>query len=348
MNLKKIVLTGGPCAGKTTALKSIQEYLESKNIPVITVPESATELILNGIVPNLVSVYNFQKLVIKKQVSKEEIAETYAKLFAKDKPMCVIIYDRGIMDNKAYVENQEEFDDLLKKFELNEIDVLDNYDLILNLLSTATCKPEAYNFENKARTEKIEASKELDKRTSNAWIHHRNIETLSSDIPLEDEIGIIIQIIDSYLNNNQIKKINKYLLDDNSDISIYNKTNSEKLNITNYTIHYDNNYNYVLTKREYKNNSSFLYRVYKEEDNFITILEDRKITKEKFNEILNKNSIKKEENFEEINFLYDNLKYKICIFENYKTLQIENLMDKPLQIPNNLSIIKEKKLMKLK
>ena len=47
----KIVLTGGPCAGKTTALSKIEEHLEECGYKVMVVSESATELIKGGIRP---------------------------------------------------------------------------------------------------------------------------------------------------------------------------------------------------------------------------------------------------------------------------------------------------------
>ncbi len=342
MNLKKIVLTGGPCAGKTTALKNIKEYLQSKNILVITVPESATELILNGINPWSVPVYNFQDLVLEKQYSKETIAESYAKIFAKDEETCVIIYDRGIIDNKAYLENNDDFTKLLKNANLNEIDILDSYDIVLDLLSTATCKKEVYNLLNEARMEDVNTAVEVDRRTTKAWIHHRNLNIIPSTISLEEETKLILEIIDNFLNNKQTKKINKYLLDNNSDISIYNESNSEKVDITSYTLDY-NNYKYVLTKRKYKDNISYIYEVYTSYNNFKTYIENKKITKEEFYELLCTNTIKQKEDYEEINFLYNNLKYRICIFDNYKTLEVENLLNNKLQIPENLSIIEGKK-----
>ena len=47
----KIVLTGGPCAGKTTALARIEQDLSEKGYHVFVVGESATELIKGGIKP---------------------------------------------------------------------------------------------------------------------------------------------------------------------------------------------------------------------------------------------------------------------------------------------------------
>jgi thymidylate kinase len=49
--ITKIVITGGPCAGKSTALSKIEKHFTGLGYRVIFVNEAATELILNGIVP---------------------------------------------------------------------------------------------------------------------------------------------------------------------------------------------------------------------------------------------------------------------------------------------------------
>ena len=41
-NIKKIVLTGGPCAGKTTALAKIIQYFTYRGYVVYAQPEAAT------------------------------------------------------------------------------------------------------------------------------------------------------------------------------------------------------------------------------------------------------------------------------------------------------------------
>lgn len=41
-NIKKIVLTGGPCAGKTTALVRIIEHFSGLGYKVFTIPEVPT------------------------------------------------------------------------------------------------------------------------------------------------------------------------------------------------------------------------------------------------------------------------------------------------------------------
>ena len=49
VEIAKIVITGGPCAGKTTALARIEQDLSEKGYHVFIVGESATELIKGGI-----------------------------------------------------------------------------------------------------------------------------------------------------------------------------------------------------------------------------------------------------------------------------------------------------------
>ena len=47
--IRKIVLTGGPCAGKTTAMSWVQNAFTEKGYKVLFVPETATELISGGV-----------------------------------------------------------------------------------------------------------------------------------------------------------------------------------------------------------------------------------------------------------------------------------------------------------
>lgn len=63
-HIYKLVLTGGPCSGKTTALEELKSFLTKHGFKVFTTPEAATTLFLNGCsiadfsVPN--AAYTFQ------------------------------------------------------------------------------------------------------------------------------------------------------------------------------------------------------------------------------------------------------------------------------------------------
>ena len=76
MEFHKIVITGGPCGGKTTGLSYIEQGLTKYGYKVIFLNESATEIInsnLNYTAYN--DNYLFEKNIIKLQIEKERLYE---------------------------------------------------------------------------------------------------------------------------------------------------------------------------------------------------------------------------------------------------------------------------------
>ena len=74
-SITRIVLTGGPAAGKTTLISRIlKEFKQEDGWRVITITETATDLISGfGIKPfgNCVSLLDFQYFVLEDQLHKE-------------------------------------------------------------------------------------------------------------------------------------------------------------------------------------------------------------------------------------------------------------------------------------
>ena len=68
MKISKIVITGGPCAGKSTAMSWVQNAFTQMGYTVLFVPETATELINGGVAPwTCVTNTEFQKCQMKLQ-----------------------------------------------------------------------------------------------------------------------------------------------------------------------------------------------------------------------------------------------------------------------------------------
>lgn len=94
MGITKIVLTGGPCAGKSKAIISIKNHFEECGFNVIIINESATELINSGIKPfgeNRIDPYSFQKIIFDYQLMKERILGNSTFDNEKD---TIVIHDR--------------------------------------------------------------------------------------------------------------------------------------------------------------------------------------------------------------------------------------------------------------
>ena len=68
MEITKIVITGGPCAGKSSAMEYLDEELSRIGYKVIFVAETATELMSGGVSPlSCGSSADYQKLQMKLQ-----------------------------------------------------------------------------------------------------------------------------------------------------------------------------------------------------------------------------------------------------------------------------------------
>ena len=171
MRIKKIVITGGPCAGKTQALKYIKEYFTPKGVTVLSVPEAATELISGGIAPwTCTSKKEYQKYQLILQLQLEQIFMDAAK--AMNQEEVLIVCDRGILDAKAYI-TQDEFDEFLAEVGITEEEALCRYDAVFHLETAAKGQEEAYTLSNNhARTETVEEAVLVDDRTQDAWKNH--------------------------------------------------------------------------------------------------------------------------------------------------------------------------------
>lgn len=193
------VLTGGPCSGKTTGLSIIEQELKSRGYYVLIIPETATELISTGIRPfgNSLDLLTFQKILFKKQLNKEKLYQEVAKLIPSDK--IVILHDRGLIDNKSYITN-EQFQKLLSLFSMNEVEARDRYDAVFHLVTAANGAEEFYTLANNAaRTETIEEARRLDQLGIANWTGHSHFRVIDNSTNFERKMSRLMAEVYSSL-----------------------------------------------------------------------------------------------------------------------------------------------------
>ena len=135
MIFKKIVITGGPCGGKTTGLSYIEQELTKIGYKVVFLNESATEIILNGLTfGECKNIIEFEYNIMKLQLEKEKLYEKFCKSLPQ--PKVILVCDRGIMDCKSYIDD-EGFNILLERLKSDEIQLRDNYDAVFHLVTSA-------------------------------------------------------------------------------------------------------------------------------------------------------------------------------------------------------------------
>ena len=192
MKIWKFVITGGPCAGKTEAVKIIKQDLIKKGLKVIAVPETATELISSEITPGEVGRNKFQFLLLERSLNKEITAEKAAECFDQD---VVIIYDRGLLDGKAYMQ-AEPFMNELKKYNEDEKTVLDRYNAVFHLVTAANGAEKFYTLaNNEARTENPEEAKVLDKKVIDSWSNHKCLKIIDNSTDFENKMNRLLKEI---------------------------------------------------------------------------------------------------------------------------------------------------------
>ena len=215
--ITKIVLTGGPSAGKTTGLSWIQNAFNKLGYAVLFVPETATELISNGAAPwNCVSNLDYQRCQMRMQLDKERVYEQAARALKADKVL--IVCDRGAMDNRAYMD-ESEFACLLEEFGTDEVQLRDTYDAVFHMVSAAKGAEEFYTTENNAaRTEGIRQARELDDRLIAAWTGHPHLRVIDNATDFEEKLKRLIAEIRSFLGEPEPMEIERKLLVEYPDI----------------------------------------------------------------------------------------------------------------------------------
>lgn len=195
MKVKKIVLTGGPCAGKSEVLEKIVARYGEK---VVIVPEIATKVLSVPYEEGGVGIpgkdldwspewqEKFQEKVIFEQLWAEEDAEDLAENSKENK---IIICDRGVLDGAAYtIGGRNEF---IKNFLLSLSKCLGRYDKVIHLNSLATDRPETYKElqkSNPCRFEAIERARELDQNIAEVWMDHQDYRRIKSCDDIKEKV----------------------------------------------------------------------------------------------------------------------------------------------------------------
>lgn len=206
----KIVLTGGPCAGKSTALSWLQNEFSKRGYCVLIISETATELALAGAGMNVLNSVNYEKNIIKLQIQKEKLFEESVKNIEKYNKF-LIICDRGVMDCKSYLTDLQ-FKKCLAELNLNETQVRDSYDAVFHLVTAAKGAEKFYNFDNPARRESLEEAKANDDKTVNACIGHPHLRIIDNSTDFESKMKRLLKEVSLFLGEPQPYEIERKFL----------------------------------------------------------------------------------------------------------------------------------------
>ena len=199
MEIIKIVITGGPCAGKTEAMNLIKDTFSKRGYVVLFVPETATELITGGVCPWTTGTnLDYQICQCKLQAFKENIFHEAISTMPQDK--FLLVCDRGMFDNRAYM-TQEEFEQVMEHLDMTEAQMNARYDAVFHLVTTAKGLEDFYSLENNvARYETAEQAAALDDRLIQAWSNHPNHFIIENYLDIHQKMDVLLHRIAEFLN----------------------------------------------------------------------------------------------------------------------------------------------------
>ena len=218
-DIKKIVLTGGPCAGKTTALVRVIEHFSSLGYKVFTIPEVPTlftQAGMNYLTKNRAFFYEGEKATLEIQLMLEDKFLRMAEQCTKP---CIVVCDRGAMDISAYMA-PEMWDELTRATGTSTPQLRDRYDAVLHLVSAADGAEQYYTTANNAQRyeqmneEGLRIARLLDKKVIHAWTGHPHLRVINNHDDFETKMRRVIKEISNVLGLPQpIEEERKYIIE---------------------------------------------------------------------------------------------------------------------------------------
>lgn len=217
--IKKVVLTGGPCAGKTTALVRVVDHFSNLGFKVFTVPEVPTLYSLGGwnfLTPNRQLYYEGERAILDTQLSLENNFQRMAEVCTKP---VLIVCDRGTMDISAYM-SPDMWDDITRRAGTSSSELRQRYDAVLHLVSAADGAEQYYTTATnstryeKADEEGLRIARELDKKIIKAWTGHPHLRVINNHDDFDKKMNRVLREISNVLGLPQpVTEERKYIVE---------------------------------------------------------------------------------------------------------------------------------------
>eukprot|EP00039_Didymoeca_costata_P009229 m.121788 g.121788 ORF g.121788 m.121788 type:complete len:695 (-) comp14407_c0_seq1:217-2301(-) len=191
--IRRICITGGPCAGKTTSINRLKAFLEKRGLRVYIVQETATMLFMTGCTRQEITGndkkardkrINLETELLRLQISLEDayckIAHEHMRTSGE---MCVILCDRGTMDVSGFL-TQQEWAKVTKNVGATSVNLRDErYDAVLHLVTAALgAEPFYTTDDHPTRVESIEEARVADEKIKEAWVGHPKLTLIPNII----------------------------------------------------------------------------------------------------------------------------------------------------------------------
>lgn len=184
----RVVLTGGPGGGKTTAADLFRREIGNR---VIVVPEAATLLFSGGLprADRAAAQRSVQTAIYQLQRSLEDIQTARY-------PDRILLCDRGTVDGGAYWPDGAA--DFYESVGSTQADELSRYDAVI-FFETAARGGHGFESENRFRTESHQEAIDLDSRLRSLWSSHPHFTVIPHTASFFRKMTIGLGILESLI-----------------------------------------------------------------------------------------------------------------------------------------------------
>ena len=179
----RIVVTGGPGGGKTTAVDLFRRELGEV---VVVVPESGTILFAGGFPRSHVPgpTRAAQLAIYHVQVQLERLAMS-------DGSPALVLCDRGVLDGTAYWPG--DLNDFFREARTTRSEALARYDTVIHLRTPHDGG--GYNHRNPLRVESAAEALALDARLLDAWEGHPHRVVINAAADFRDKLDRTVRAL---------------------------------------------------------------------------------------------------------------------------------------------------------
>lgn len=191
---------------------------------VIVVPEVATVIMNSGFIPYADVAHQFQKHILEVQ---HQFDRSFVSLAKATRTPTLIIFDRGLMDGKAYTTSEDQWSNLTQKIKakdgapIDEDYILKSYDMVVHLVTAADGAEKFYKHgfttddagHDVYRAETPERARALDRNLKTVWSKHPNhviVENTESGMKgkVQKVVDEVMSVCEHYhpQNNQRITK----------------------------------------------------------------------------------------------------------------------------------------------
>lgn len=213
--ITKIAITGGPCAGKTSAMARIVDHFSGLGVRVFTVPEAATLLAQSGVDFLTDDKSLFLKCEMELMQFQMEMEDRICRIAEHCGSDALVVCDRGTMDLRAYLDD-EMWQSLLESLGTTAVELRDaRYAAVIHMVTAANGAEHFYTLANNAvRSESPELACAIDDRLKNAWTGHPHLRVVGNDCTFEEKLTRVLSEISNVLGIPEpIETERKYLVD---------------------------------------------------------------------------------------------------------------------------------------